>query len=161
MWGTVIEGKHLEVGHQWGKDSFFIAWKIISIHEQIDLTSLFQIMWLSYRYLCHPNCLIQWLCKERSLRPPSADCMTNPKGNANRDGPGPGGNSIILRGWGGGKPRVSNSQPAFEPLPLGWENSSRLLIHILLPNILPVVLPDSGFSFYPWSYYFVLIWHEI
>lgn len=29
---------------------------------------------------------------------PSADCMTNPKGNASRDGPGPGGNGIILRG---------------------------------------------------------------
>ena len=46
--------------------------------------------------------------------------MTNPKGNANRDGPGPGGNSIVLRGWGGGKPRVSDGPPAFEPLSLGW-----------------------------------------
>lgn len=90
---------------------------------------MFQIFWLSYRNQCHPNCLIQSMCQERSLSPPSADCMTNPKGNASRDGPGPGGNSIILRGWGGGKPRVSNIKPAFEPFFPRMGNSSLLLLY--------------------------------
>lgn len=97
---------------------------------------------------------------ERSLRPPSADCMTNSKGNASRDGPGPGGNSIILRGWGGGKPRVSNSKPAFDPLRSGWK-IVLFYSNPLLPNILPLVLSDSGFSFHTWSnsrsYYWVTI----
>lgn len=111
------------------------------------------------RNLCHPNCLIWWICKERSLRPPSADCMTNSKGNASRDGPGPGGNGIILRGWGGDKPRVSESKAAFDLLLL-WE---LVLFYLcsLLAGILPLVLSDSGCSFHMWSisrsYYWVTI----
>lgn len=139
---------------------------MISNREQIDLTSRFR----SFGFptgICATQ--IVWpsdSTKKGPWGPLSADCMTSPKGNARCDGPGPRRNGIVLRRWGGGKPRVSSSLPASEPLPLGRENSSLLLTHIPLPQMpLPLVLPDSGFSFYPWSnetsYYLVLIWNEI